>query len=45
MVVGDNWDWSDFIIGDGSMQLRIYNRPCDTGYDVCVSADSYWQDV
>jgi hypothetical protein len=44
MVVGNNWDWSEFLIGDGSMELRIYNWPCG-GLSVCVSADTYWQGV
>jgi hypothetical protein len=44
MVVGGNWDWSEFIIGSGTMELRIYNWPCG-GQDVCVSPDTYWQGV
>jgi hypothetical protein len=44
MVVGGNWNWSEFIIGSGTMELRIYNWPCG-GQDVCVSPDTYWQGV
>jgi hypothetical protein len=44
MVVGNNWNWSEFIIGDGTMQLRIYNWPCG-GLSVCVSPATYWQGV
>jgi hypothetical protein len=44
MVVGGNWDWSEFIIGSGTMELRIYNWPCG-GLNVCVSPDTYWQGV
>jgi hypothetical protein len=44
MVVGNNWNWSEFIIGDGTMQLRIYNWPCG-GLDVCISPATYWQGI
>jgi hypothetical protein len=45
MSVGDNWDYTSPIVGQASMQLRIWNNYCNGGASMCFKTSAYWQTV